>query len=203
MYDIRSFRRLLKKEQVCTIPNYMSFARLMLIPFIVWFYAKESYVVAVVLLAVAELTDVLDGIVARKFHMITELGKVLDPICDKVMQGGLAACLLIRHGDLWYVWAFFGLLVVKELSMLILGGAAARRTGHMVGAQWYGKFSTVVLNSVMLVLFLLPKLQPTYIAALLALAGAAMLLSMVLYTRLWLRLIRHGDGAEPASPSES
>ena len=135
MYDIRSFRRLLKKEQVCTIPNYMSFARLLLIPFIIWFYAHENYTVAVVLLAVSELTDVLDGIVARKFDMITELGKVLDPICDKIMQGGLGVCLLLRHGDLWYVWAFFALLVVKELSMLILGWAAARRTGHMVGAK--------------------------------------------------------------------
>lgn len=201
MYDIRSFRRLLKKEQVCTIPNYMSFARLLLIPFIIWFYAHENYTVAVVLLAVSELTDVLDGIVARKFDMITELGKVLDPICDKVMQGGLGVCLLLRHGDLWYVWAFFALLVVKELSMLILGWAAARRTGHMVGAQWYGKLSTVVLNSVMIVLFLLPDLKPMYIAVLLALAGAAMLLSMVLYTRLWIRLIRYGDGEQNAPVS--
>ena len=201
MYDIRSFRRLLKKEQVCTIPNYMSFARLLLIPFIIWFYAHENYTVAVVLLAVSELTDVLDGIVARKFDMITELGKVLDPICDKIMQGGLGVCLLLRHGDLWYVWAFFALLVVKELSMLILGWAAARRTGHMVGAQWYGKLSTVVLNSVMIVLFLLPDLKPMYIAGLLALAGAAMLLSMVLYTRLWLGLIRYGDGEQDAPVS--
>lgn len=201
MYDIRSFRRLLKKEQVCTIPNYMSFARLLLIPFIIWFYAHKNYTVAVILLAVSELTDVLDGIVARKFDMITELGKVLDPICDKVMQGGLGACLLIRHGDLWYAWAFFGLLVVKELSMLILGWAAARRTGHMVGAKWYGKLSTVVLNSVMIVLFLLPDLKPTYIAVLLALASAAMLLSMLLYTRLWFRLIRYGDGEQDAPVS--
>jgi cardiolipin synthase len=201
MYDIRSFRRLLKKEQVCTIPNYMSFARLLLIPFIIWFYAHENYTVAVVLLAVSELTDVLDGIVARKFDMITELGKVLDPICDKIMQGGLGACLLLRHGDLWYVWAFFALLVVKELSMLILGWAAARRTGHMVGAKWYGKLSTVVLNSVMIVLFLLPDLKPMYIAGLLALAGAAMLLSMALYTRLWIRLIRYGDGEQNAPVS--
>lgn len=201
MYDIRSFRRLLKKEQVCTIPNYMSFARLLLIPFIIWFYAHENYTVAVVLLAVSELTDVLDGIVARKFDMITELGKVLDPICDKIMQGGLGACLLLRHGDLWYAWVFFALLVVKELSMLILGWAAARRTGHMVGAKWYGKLSTVVLNSVMIVLFLLPDLKPMYIAVLLALAGAAMLLSMVLYTRLWLGLIRYGDGEQDAPVS--
>ena len=201
MYDIRSFRRLLKKEQVCTIPNYMSFARLLLIPFIIWFYAHENYTVALILLAVSELTDVLDGIVARKFDMITELGKVLDPICDKIMQGGLGACLLLRHGDLWYVWAFFALLVVKELSMLILGWAAARRTGHMVGAKWYGKLSTVVLNSVMIVLFLLPDLNPMYIAVLLALAGAAMLLSMALYTRLWIRLIRYGDGEQNAPVS--
>lgn len=196
MYDFRSFRRLLTKEQVCTIPNYMSFGRLALIPFIIWAYATRRHTLAVVLLAVSELSDVLDGIIARKFGQISELGKVLDPICDKVMQGGLAACLLIRHYGLWYVWAFFGLLVVKELTMLVLGWQSAKRTGHMQSARWYGKLSTVVLNGVMIVLFLLPDLEETYIFWLLCAAAAAMLLSLVLYTLFWVRLIRFGDEEE-------
>jgi len=199
MYDIRSFRRLLTKEQVCTVPNYMSFARLVLIPFIIWSYAEKNYTVAVILLAASELTDVLDGIVARKFHMISEFGKVLDPICDKIMQGGLCACLLIRHYDLWYVWAFFGLLVIKEMTMLILGWRSAKRTGHMQSARWYGKVSTVVLNGVMIALFLLPDLSSLAILILLCIAACAMLLSLVLYTIFWIKLIRYGDEEETAA----
>ncbi|MBQ7144799.1 MAG: CDP-alcohol phosphatidyltransferase family protein [Oscillospiraceae bacterium] len=203
MYDIRSFRRLLTKEQVCSVPNYMSFFRFVMIPFIIWFYATERFTVAVILLAVCELTDVLDGLIARKYKMTTELGKVLDPVCDKFMQGALGVCLLLRHSELWFVWAFFGFLVVKELSMLVLGGLAARRTGKMQSARWYGKVSTVALNTSMIVLFLLPDLEPKYILILLCVAAAAMLLSLVLYTRLWISLIRYGEeGAGPEPSAE-
>ena len=199
MYDFRSFRRLLTREQICTVPNYMSFARLVMIPFIIWTYAEKNYTAAVILLAVSELSDVLDGIVARKFHMTSEFGKVLDPICDKIMQGGLAACLLIRHYDLWYAWVFSGLLVVKELTMLVLGWHSARKTGHMQSARWYGKLSTVVLNGVMIALFLMPELSRTAIFVLLCIAACAMLLSLVLYTFFWIKLIRNGEEKDEAA----
>ena len=208
MYDIRSFRRLLTKEQVCSVPNYMSFFRFLMIPFIIWFYVTERFTVAVVLLALCELTDVLDGVVARKFKMSTELGKVLDPVCDKFMQGALGVCLLLRHSELWFVWAFFGLLVVKELSMLVLGWQSARHTGKLQAARWYGKFSTVALNGSMIALFLFPDLDTERIFTLLCFAAVAMLLSLVLYTRLWIHLIRYGEEGgktvpDPSEPKEA
>ena len=197
MYDFRSFKRLLTKEQICTIPNYMSFARLVMIPFIIWTYATERYTAAVILLAVCELSDIADGIIARRCNMISELGKVLDPFCDKLMHGALAACLLIHHHGDWHIWAFFGFLFIKEMTMLVLGGMAARRTGRMHSARWYGKVSTVVVNLVMIALFLLPNLDVQYVFLLLCAASAAMLLSLVLYTIYWIRLIRFGDGKAP------
>ena len=203
MYDIRSFRRLLTREQVCTVPNIMSFARLLMIPFIIWTYTTERYTAAVILLAVCELSDVLDGVIARKFHMISELGKALDPLCDKLMQGALGVCLLVHLRGRWYVIAFFLFLATKELSMLVLGWLSARRTGHMQSARWYGKLSTVVLDGSMIALFLLPELEERYVLGLLGLASAAMLLSLVLYTILWIRLIRHGEAeAAEESPKE-
>ena len=78
------------KKEICTIPNMLSIFRLVLIPVYIYIYlnATESYhySIAAGILAISCLTDMIDGKIARKFNMISELGKVLDPLADKLTQ---------------------------------------------------------------------------------------------------------------------
>ena len=75
------------KDQVLTIPNMLSFLRILLIIPIVWLYWIDQPIWALAFVILSGLTDVIDGFIARKFHMVTDLGKVVDPIADKLTQG--------------------------------------------------------------------------------------------------------------------
>ena len=109
------------KKEILSIPNILSLFRLLLIPvYTVLFLRAErpvDYWWAAGILAVSTLTDMVDGKIARRFHMVTNLGKILDPVADKATQCTLLVCLAVRHPVLWYV---LGLFVVKEGFMLVL-----------------------------------------------------------------------------------
>ena len=184
---MHQFRKYLTREQIFTIPNFMSFFRVVLLPFIVWTYWKGSYDVAVGLLILSAITDALDGVIARKFNMVTDLGKMLDPLCEKLTQALLLICIATRYKQVWLV---FALLAIKDLTMTFLGSAAIRRRGAVHSAQWYGKVCTVILETVMAVLILFPQIPEKIVMILLCVCIAAILFSMIMYV-LYLRgLIR-------------
>ena len=195
------FRKYLTKEQIFTIPNFMSIFRIVLLPFIIWTYWKESYDVAVALLIVSAITDALDGVIARKFNMVSDLGKMLDPLCDKLTQAALLICLTFRYR---YVWLVFALLAIKDITMSFLGAAAIRHRGAVHSAQWYGKLCTVILETVMAVLILFPRIPERYVIGLLALCCAAILFSLIMYTIYLCGLIRsdHDRKEEINPPAE-
>ena len=116
------------KKEIFSIPNILSLFRLLLIPvYTVLFLRAENpsdYWLAAGVLAVSTLTDMVDGKIARRFHMITNLGKILDPVADKATQCTLLVCLAVRHPVLWYVLALF---VAKEGFMLVMGIVNLRR----------------------------------------------------------------------------
>ncbi len=131
------------KKAVFTIPNLLSCVRLGLIPVIVWLYVeKESYQWAGYILILSGLTDIVDGFIARHCHMISDVGKVLDPIADKLTQAVMLVCLMLRYPDI--LWPLV-LMVVKELFMAISGLLVIKRTGKVLGANWHGKAATVLL----------------------------------------------------------
>ena len=181
------FRKYLTREQVFTIPNFMSLFRIVMLPFIIWLYWKGSFDVAVALLIVSAVTDVLDGVIARKFNMVSDLGKMLDPLCDKLTQAALLVCLAFRYR---YVWLVFVLLAVKDITMSFLGAAAIRHRGSVHSAQWYGKACTVILETVMAVLILFPQIPENIVVALLLLCSAAILFSLTMYVIYLCGLIR-------------
>ena len=184
------FRKYLTKEQIFTIPNFMSLFRLVLLPFVIWTYWKLQYDIAAGLVLLSALTDILDGIIARKFDMVSDLGKMLDPLCDKLTQAALLICLATRYS---YVWIVFGLLAAKELTMLVLGGIAIKRRGTVHSAKWYGKLCTVVFETVMVVLILFPDIPEAWAIASLSLCSAMMIFSLIMYTIFFLRLILFRD----------
>jgi len=138
----------LEKKQIFTIPNLLSLIRLCLIPVIVWLYCiKQDAVMTAVVLAVSGLTDLVDGYIARHFNMITDLGKALDPVADKLTQLAMLLCLIFRHP---IIGIPFGLLLVKEVVTGIMSLLAIRKTKEVKGADWHGKITTVLLYAMML-----------------------------------------------------
>ena len=184
------FRRLLTKDQIFTVPNFMSLFRLVLIPFIIWIYVRGSYDVAAALVLLSALTDILDGVIARKFNMVSDLGKVLDPICDKLTHAALLICLLTRYV---YVWILLVLLAIKELGTAALGAIAIKRREKVHSAKWYGKLCTVVFESGMVFLMLFPELPATVVMLTLLACILVMLFAMVMYAIFFLRVIISGD----------
>lgn len=134
------------KKELLTIPNFLSLFRLILIPVYMTIYlnprSDSDYLVAGIILAISCLTDMIDGKVARKYHMISNVGKILDPLADKLTQFSLLLCLAIRHPILW---AVFSLFVLKELFQLVAGILSLKHGLILKGALMSGKVCTTVL----------------------------------------------------------
>lgn len=132
------------KNKIFTIPNVLSLFRLCLIPVIIWMYcAKQDYIGTAALLLLSGATDILDGFIARHFNMISDLGKVLDPIADKLTQGAALICLLTRYP---LMIAPIVLLLSKEIYLAITGAIYVKKTGIVPSAKWHGKAATVMLH---------------------------------------------------------
>ena len=177
-----------REKQIVTIPNLLSFFRLLLVPVIVWLYCwKADYPLTAFVLVLSGATDVADGYIARHFHMVSNLGKVLDPVADKLTQTAALVCLLTRFHSIWWL---LGVLVVKEAVMAVMGILVIRRTKAVYSAAWHGKLATCVLYGVIfvhIVWYTIPQL----VSALLAAAGiVCILLSLVLYTTANLRRLK-------------
>ena len=89
--------RIFNKKDILTIPNLLSLLRLLMIPVIVWLYVKEkNYYAATGMVILSGATDIADGIIARKCNMVSDFGKILDPIADKLTQAALIICLSLK-----------------------------------------------------------------------------------------------------------
>lgn len=146
------------KKDVFTIPNMLSLFRLLLIPVYVVIYLKASepvhYYIAGGILAVSCLTDMIDGQIARHFNMISTVGKVLDPLADKLTQFTLAICLAVRHP---VIWIMVCLIFVKEIFQLIAGLIALRQGMMLKGALMSGKICTTILFISLIMMVLTPE----------------------------------------------
>lgn len=145
------------KKEIFTIPNLLSLFRLVLIPVYVTVYlnAQEEwqYYVAGAILAVSCMTDLIDGKIARRFHMISTVGKVLDPLADKATQFTLTLCLSVHYPVLRPVLILF---VIKEGFQLIMGIVHFRKGKMLPGALMAGKICTTILFVSLIALVLFP-----------------------------------------------
>lgn len=164
---------------VLTIPNLLSFLRLLLIPWFVWTYLVQHNTIATVLiLLLSGATDVVDGFVARRFQMVSNLGKALDPLADKLTQAAMLICLTSRYPLMLLP---FGMMVVKEIFCIASGLAAINRTGEVEGSDWHGKAATVLLYITLLVHLLWTEVPPRLTLAMVIGCMGLILLSGVLY----------------------
>lgn len=175
----------LKKQKIFNVPNLLSLFRILLVPVFVFVYFssfESKFYLAGGIVVFSALTDVLDGIIARKFNLITTLGKILDPIADKLTQGVSIICLSISNPKLIYVVV---LLVVKELAML-LGTIILFKSGHRPSeSKWWGKLSTVA------VFFLLVSVLVADIVEMFALNVAVSVFSLIASVCLVFSLINY------------
>ena len=136
------------ENKILTIPNLLSLFRLILIPVIVWLYwFRKDYFPAGVLLIISGLTDLADGYIARHFNAVSNVGKILDPIADKLTQAAMLFCLVTRFP---LMAAPFGFLVIKEVFIGTTGLLMIRKTGKVVGADFHGKVATTLLYAMMI-----------------------------------------------------
>jgi cardiolipin synthase len=170
------------KEEIFTIPNLLSLVRLALIPVYVTLYLgatrKIHYLLAGSVLAFSCMTDIADGIIARRFQMITQVGKVLDPLADKLTQFALILCLSARYTVLYPV---LGLFLMKELFQFGALIFFARKGKALPGALVPGKICTSVLFVSLIMLVLFPDLPPVTVVWLTGIDGIFLLYSFIHY----------------------
>jgi len=170
------------------VPNALSILRILLVPVIAVLYlkSKENETLlywSIAALAVSALSDFFDGIIARRFNQITEFGKLLDPIADKLTQFTVVLCLAIRNHDL------IPLLVicfVKELCQAIGGYLLLRRGEKVRAAKWYGKMATGIFYLSMGLMVLFPDMPPLAFWTLIALVVGWMLFAFYNYIKVFL-----------------
>lgn len=166
-------------KRILTIPNLLSFFRLLLIPVFIWSYrVKEDRFLATGILLLSGVTDIVDGIIARKFNMVSDFGKVLDPVADKLSQIAMLYCLL----------SVFPLMmipliatIVKGLYMIFSGLLVIKRTGVVDGADWHGKAATVLLDAMVVVHLLWPQIPKVVSNILIAASTVMVLISFAAY----------------------
>ena len=184
-------RELFRKGQVWTIPNMMTLFRIVLVPFIIWsFVGLKNPKLTIILLAASALSDILDGKIARRFNMVSDLGKALDPVADKLTQVSMVLCLAFRHP---LMWILLGLCVIRETSMLILGYLTMKKVGSVFSARWYGKISTALLYATGLALLLFPKMPAWLTTTLIILCMIAVTTALVLYMRFYVGMWKRAE----------
>jgi len=154
------------KKEILTVPNLLSFFRLALIPVYVILYLNattpKEYFLSGAILAVSCLTDMVDGQIARRFNMISNVGKLLDPLADKATQFTLTLCLSLKYPVLHPVLALF---LVKEIFQLIAFLIHFRRGKALPGSIFAGKMSTVVLFVSLIIMVLFPNMNSGLVTA--------------------------------------
>ena len=161
------------------IPNILSSLRILLIPLFTWLSLNGYSEWAAFILIISGFTDMLDGYLARKYNWITQLGKVLDPIADKLTQISVYLILIFK---LNWLWPLFAIMILKESVMMILGYELMRRDVKIQGAKWFGKVTTIVFYITMAILLSFPHMAESGQTALVCCTLLCVIISALMYT---------------------
>ncbi len=181
-----------KIKDLVAIPNILCYLRIIMVGVFLYIYntaiSQNDYYIAMLVVMVAGITDFLDGRIARKFNMITDLGKVIDPVADKLMQFAMLITLTFNVKNMYMLTIY---LIIKEVVLALIAFIILKTKGRRLnGAKWYGKVCTAVLYVVMLVFVAVPQLNAYLRNALLIVCAAAITLSFVMYIRLYIIMIK-------------
>lgn len=122
------------------IPNILTIIRFIFIPIILRAIFDGNYILGIIFFTISGLTDVLDGFIARKFNLVSNFGKLMDPLADKLTQiSVLAALVSVKIIPVWILT----IVVLKELIMVV-GASFLYGKDVVVYSKWYGKLATVL-----------------------------------------------------------
>lgn len=185
---------LIKKEDWFTIPNILSYLRIAMLPLYVYLYFNAEvvtdYYQAALVIVLSGLTDFLDGIIARNTGQITDLGKVLDPIADKLTQIVVVGAMALKRP---YIMPLLILFIVKELYLLINNLILYKKDIMMDGAMWFGKIATAVFYICMFILIIFPYLSKSKSLPLIYITAVFQIISFCGYARWFLNVFRKGN----------
>jgi len=175
---------------IFTIPNVITLFRLVLVPVVMWMLVGEDYLITAGFIAILSFSDLLDGYLARRWHAISKVGMIMDPLADKLLIVSVVSYFTVA-GDLpvWFVLSIF----YRDFCVLV-GFAALLlfRKRAITSSQWFGKLSTG-LNLTLLFFLCLSKLQPTLAMVtdgLFIIAALSVVISFVVYSGKWFRMFR-------------
>lgn len=166
-----------------SVPNIMGYFRIVLAAVYLILFKNALnggtywYVIGVIVLS--GLTDFFDGKIARKFNMITEWGKMLDPIADKITLGVIILSLAFKYKILVVMSVFY---IIKEGYMSVVGLVLMKRGHKTEGAMWYGKVCTFATYVILITLLLLPNMRIEFVNMLIIINMAIMAFTLVKYT---------------------
>ncbi|MBQ9031075.1 MAG: CDP-alcohol phosphatidyltransferase family protein [Parasporobacterium sp.] len=184
----------INKSDFFLLPNILTYIRFILVPVFAYVYLNaeslSAHMASAIIILVSGATDVADGFIARHWNLVSDLGKIIDPIADKAMQFTMMFCVCVR-----YRWVILLIIIyaVKEVVSALVSAYLFTRGKHLSGAMWCGKLCTVILFIVMLSLVAIPRIPAHVVATMIGFAAAFMLLAFVIYMRayfvLWLEYL--------------
>lgn len=187
-----------------TIPNLICLIRILLITPFVEFFLNEEYIWAAAVIIASGLSDCFDGMIARRFNQESELGKILDPLADKLTLLAVGICICIIEPI--FVPIVF-ILVAKDLLMLI-GSSKVIKNGILVPkSKWYGKVGTVMFYVTVTFIVFTKIMQNTdepliYIdenvgrvisVVMLSLTAVMMIFALVMYTKTYRDIMKKAE----------
>lgn len=183
-----------KRNKNINIPNALSLLRIILIvPFVVYFVHDEIPQAALVLV-ISGLSDMFDGMIARRFNQFTELGQMLDPLSDKLTQGAVAVCLAIKQPVLIPLLAIF---IVKEVLMVAAACVLIQRKKRPGGSKWYGKVATTLFYLSFITIVALKGIwgieNLAITLTLLSITAAFMIYAFIQYAKGYLAILHSDD----------
>jgi len=184
----------MKTKVQLNIPNILTFVRLIMVPFAVCCALNGHHVAGFVIYLSACATDVLDGYIARKFNLVTDAGKLLDPLADKVMIMAMVVTFFIMG---LYPLYMLIIILVKELLMVI-GAAVLLRREVVVQANWPGKLAALLTHVSIGLAFLSFFYKQTYYYVMIV-AIVATILSLIQYIYLYF-VKGQNDSSEAHNP---
>lgn len=188
--DVWSF----KFSDLFTVPNFITYFRFVLIAPFVYFFLNENYIMSAACIAASGLSDCFDGFFARKLNQVTPLGKILDPIADKLTLFAVAICIVIYMPNTLPILA---LLVLKDVLMLLGGMDLVKRGITPPAAKWYGKIGTIVFYfSICIIIFLEAafEYENIYLDFILIFATTiTMFFALFQYAKIYFSLIKNNN----------
>ena len=180
------------------IPNTLTGFRIVLIPFfcVLFIMGPQYYPYAGIILVLSGLSDMFDGFLARKLHQETELGKILDPIADKLTLGAVVISMwFVYHKNYPWITLALGIMFIKELLMAIGGLVIVKKGRKLVKAKWWGKVATVIFYACMIAIVALNIFAPEanldiLVPSIAAFAAAVMLVAFGMYFHMGLKILR-------------